>query len=115
MQRNVSLATKSITLIALAFLLPLTGKAQKAKEHARTPGFPFDGNKPSLNTPLQLTKRNHTFVPVRVNNSEPLWFVLDSGSANTLLNKRLVKNLNLKLLKRSANRKVQVKERKKPF
>jgi hypothetical protein len=47
--------------------------------------------------PIQLTERGHIFVPVRVNNSEPLWFVLDSGSSDTVLNKRLVEKLKLKI------------------
>jgi hypothetical protein len=54
------------------------------------------GNRPRI-IPIQLTERGHIFVPVRVNNSEPLWFVLDSGSADTVLNKRLVEKLNLKV------------------
>jgi hypothetical protein len=37
------------------------------------------------------------FIPVQVNNSEPLWFVLDSGSSSTLLNKRVVNTLKLKV------------------
>jgi hypothetical protein len=47
--------------------------------------------------PIQLTERGHIFVPVRVNNSKPLWFVLDSGSANSLLNKNLIESLQLKV------------------
>ncbi|MGB9180499.1 MAG: pepsin/retropepsin-like aspartic protease family protein [Pyrinomonadaceae bacterium] len=47
--------------------------------------------------PIQFSERGHIFLPVRVNNSEPLWFVLDSGSSSTLLNERLVKKLNLKV------------------
>ena len=47
--------------------------------------------------PIQLSERGHIFVPIRVNNSEPLWFVLDSGSSDTVLNKRLVQKLKLKV------------------
>lgn len=53
-------------------------------------------NRPQI-IPIQLTERGHIFVPVRVNNSEPLWFVLDSGSSNSLLDKNLIKDLKLKV------------------
>ena len=46
---------------------------------------------------IQLSERGHIFVPLRVNNSEPLWFILDSGSSDTVLNKRLVEKLKLKV------------------
>ena len=46
---------------------------------------------------IQLGERGHIFIPIRVNNSEPLWFVLDSGSSSTVLNKRLVEKLKLKV------------------
>lgn len=47
--------------------------------------------------PFQLGHRGHIFIPIQVNNSEPLWFVLDSGSSSTVLNKRLVEKLKLKV------------------
>jgi len=47
--------------------------------------------------PIQLAERGHIFVPVRVNNSEPLWFVLDSGSSSSLLDKNLIEKLKLKV------------------
>jgi hypothetical protein len=97
MQRNISLVNWLMILIVLAFWLPPPAEAQKVKKQVRGADLRFDSNKPALDIPLQLTKRNHIFVPVHVNNSEPLWFILDSGSGSTLLNKRLVKNLNLKV------------------
>ena len=53
-------------------------------------------NRPQV-IPIQLTERGHIFVPIRVNNSKPLWFVLDSGSSNSLLDKNLIKDLKLKV------------------
>jgi Aspartyl protease len=47
--------------------------------------------------PFELSERGHIFLHVRVNSSEPLWFVLDSGSGDTVLNNRLIKKLNLKV------------------
>lgn len=56
----------------------------------------FDLNRPRI-IPIQLTERGHIFVTVRVNNSEPLWFILDSGSPVSLLDKNLIKDLKLKV------------------
>lgn len=47
--------------------------------------------------PIELSERGHVFLQARVNNSEPLWFVLDSGSGDTVLNQRLIQKLNLKI------------------
>lgn len=47
--------------------------------------------------PIELSERGHIFLQVRVNNSEPLWVVLDSGSGDTVLNQRLIRKLNLKI------------------
>lgn len=44
-----------------------------------------------------MSERGHIFVPVRVNDSEPLWFVLDSGSSSSLIDKNLIESLKLKV------------------
>jgi hypothetical protein len=81
---------KSILLLILCFLLLPTIYAQRI-----VPGRKSRNRAQTI--PIQLGQRGHIFVPVRVNNSEPLWFVLDSGSSSTLLNKRLVEQLKLKV------------------
>src|ERR1041385_3080662 len=47
--------------------------------------------------PFELSERGHIFLRARVNNSEPLWFILDSGSGDTVLDKRLVDKLKLRV------------------
>ena len=47
--------------------------------------------------PFELSERGHIFLRARVNNSEPLWFILDSGSGDTILNKRLIEKMKLKV------------------
>jgi hypothetical protein len=47
---------------------------------------------------FELSDRGHIFLRVRVNNSEPLWFILDSGSGDTVLNNKLIKKLKLKVV-----------------
>lgn len=40
---------------------------------------------------------NHIFLQGRVNNSEPLWFVLDTGSSNSVMNADRARELGLKI------------------
>jgi hypothetical protein len=47
--------------------------------------------------PFELTDKGHVLVRLKVNNSEPLWFGLDSGNEQTLINRRQAAALNLKL------------------
>jgi Aspartyl protease len=47
--------------------------------------------------PFELSDRGHIFLRVRVNNSEPLCFILDSGSGDTVLSNSLIRKLNLKV------------------
>jgi hypothetical protein len=47
--------------------------------------------------PFELSERGHIFLRARVNHSEPLWFILDIGSGDTVLNQRLVEKLHLKV------------------
>ena len=47
--------------------------------------------------PFELSERGHIFLHARVNDSAPLWFILDSGSGDTVLNNKLIKKLNLKI------------------
>ena len=51
----------------------------------------------ALNIPFEITDGGHIFLRVRVNNSEPLWFGLDSGAEQTLISTRQAQALKLKL------------------
>ncbi len=50
----------------------------------------------ALQIPAGTTREDYIFIQARVNNSEPLWFVLDSGSDTLVINSRLSESLGLK-------------------
>ncbi len=52
---------------------------------------------PPSRIPFELTDGGHVLVRVSVNGSEPLWFGVDSGNEQTLINRRQAAALNLKL------------------
>lgn len=47
--------------------------------------------------PFYLSSDNHVFIRAQVNDSAPLWFILDSGAGELLLNARVARALGLKL------------------
>jgi hypothetical protein len=51
----------------------------------------------ALTIPLEFSDKGHMFLRVRVNNSEPLLFGLDSGFEQTAITAKLAKALHLKL------------------
>ena len=62
---------------------------------ANAPDVRFTSGKSALNIPFKLVN-NHIYLHVRVNNSEPLWFLLDTGATN-IINHRHSQALGLKL------------------
>jgi len=78
---------KPITLFLCCLLLSHSTTVTAQRPASRAP----------VVIPFELSERGHIFLRVRVNNSEPLWFILDSGSGDTVLNYRLIKKLNLKI------------------
>ena len=51
--------------------------------------------------PVYISSDNHVFAQVRINNSAPLWFVVDSGAGDLLINKRVAEAVGLKFESRS--------------
>jgi hypothetical protein len=47
--------------------------------------------------PFEISEKGHIFIRARINDSEPLWFGLDSGTEQTLISQQRAKALNLKL------------------
>lgn len=85
--------TRFQTILRLSFALsllaapPASAGASAARRAARQPAVarvPFEMNGNSL------------FLQVRLNGSGPLWFVLDTGAAITVLNSTTVRSLNLR-------------------
>ena len=46
--------------------------------------------------PVFISSDNHVFVQVRINQSAPLWFVLDSGASDLIINTRVAEAIGLK-------------------
>jgi hypothetical protein len=78
--------------LAIGMLL-LASALQAGEEVKCRSRVTFDPAKLTVTIPVQRAKSG-VFVPVRVNEkSEPLWFVLDSGAAHTLINEPVAKRL----------------------
>jgi hypothetical protein len=80
----------------------MTARSQvKAKTQtprvARTPAslHRFAKGRAALRIPFELSD-NLVYVRTRVNNSAPLWFILDTGASATILNERVAKELGLR-------------------
>ena len=67
---------------------------QNRQQSAPLTGFTSGAS--ALHIPFQLSS-NVIFVQVRVNGSEPLWFVLDTGAGGTLLDTNRAKTLGIKV------------------
>lgn len=55
----------------------------------------FTNGRDALRIPIELVN-NLVFVRTRINNSEPLWCVLDTGASATIVNERVAKELGLR-------------------
>ena len=62
---------------------------------ANVPDVRFASGKSALNIPFKILN-NHIYLQVSVNNSKPLWFLLDTGAGN-IINQRHAGTLGLKL------------------
>ena len=76
------------TLVLIVALL-CTGLAARGDDHSRTPdkdryGFFIAGNRAWTRIPFQLHS-NLIIVPVRINDSDTLQFILDTGVSNTII------------------------------
>lgn len=56
--------------------------------------YRFDSGRSALKIPFDLSN-NLVLLPVRVNDSQPLWFILDVGATSSVINTRLVRELGL--------------------
>ncbi|SRR6266498_200489 len=86
--------------LAVAFMLCLLcaapGCAQTVKPKRTAPG----GNsaaRPSVKTiPLEIPITNQIYIQVRINNSELMWFLLDTGATWTIIDVDKAKELNIR-------------------
>ena len=93
----------------LIFLLSLSSQveAQHSKRSKvgrnaspRPPKVRFISGNSSLKIPFELSN-NLILVPARVNDSAPLWFILDTGATDSVIDSQLAKTLSLKVIGRT--------------
>jgi predicted aspartyl protease len=100
------LPTLNIGPIAIGILLSLLSTAFPVGAHKlqgddyviesqAQQDFQFASGQKALGIPFE-TVNNLIFVQVRVNKSEPLWFLLDTGASYTLIKQRRAQALSLK-------------------
>ncbi len=102
MRRHTASAT--LLLIATLLLLPslasaktARGRADARRTQSRSPEFRFDTDRAALKIPFELYA-NVILLRARVNNSAPLWFLLDTGANGCLIDSRHARPLGLKRL-----------------
>ena len=66
--------------------ISLYGRAQAQRDSAPIPYHPPKSNR-VVRIPFEISGGGHIFLRVRVNDSGPLWFGLDSGAESTLIRK----------------------------
>jgi hypothetical protein len=86
----------ALAISALLLVSPLSGHAL-ALVVKSLPAQPSAKAQSPSRIPFELTDGGHVLVRVRVNGSEPLWFGVDSGNEQTLINRRQAEALKLKL------------------
>lgn len=79
----------------LCLCLPSAYSQAKVIDRTRL-SHPASGQR-ALKIPFEITSGGHIFLRVRVNNSEPLLFGLDSGAEQTMISRQQAQALNLKL------------------
>jgi hypothetical protein len=88
-------------LLALALSTPLLGSPLSGNARAQVvkplPASRSAKEQRPSRIPFELTDGGHVLVRVSINGSEPLWFGVDSGNEQTLINWRQATALNLKL------------------
>ncbi len=86
----------ALAVSGLLLSFPLSGNARARVVKSLPASRPAKEQRPSR-VPFELTNGGHVLVRVSVNGSEPLWFGVDTGNEQTLINRRQAMALNLKL------------------
>lgn len=86
----------ALSASALFLCSPLSGVALTRSDNSLPDSRPAEDRR-AFKVPFEINDKGHVLVRVKVNDSEPLWFGLDSGNEQTLINRRQATALNLKL------------------
>ncbi len=87
-------------LLLLLFQTPLCESEQKSKTSVTSPDLQFASGQSARRIPFEFVG-NHIYLRARINNSEPLWFLLDSGAAASYFGVQQAKALGLDVQGRS--------------
>src|SRR5437879_9106468 len=94
MKNIVALFSQLFAVGFLLFQLPLRGSAQETKSPPVSADSQFASGQSARRIPFELVG-NHIYLRGSVNNSEPLWFLLDTGAAASYLDAQRAKALGL--------------------
>jgi len=100
MESRVRLSSFSLLIFLLSLFTPVGAQHAGRKKIARNPSarppkVRFISGSSSLKIPFELSI-NLILVQARVNDSAPLWFILDTGASSTVIDSQLAKALRLK-------------------
>src|SRR5437879_6130049 len=96
MKDIVGLFSQLFAVVLLLFQTPLCGTSQETNPPVST-DLQFASGQSARRIPFELVG-NHIYLRGSVNNSEPLWFLLDTGAAGSYLDVQRAKALGLGVL-----------------
>src|SRR6266850_8346544 len=94
MKNIVRLFSRLLALALLWLQIPLCTSAQKLKPSVTSPDLQFASGQAARRIPFEFVG-NHIYLRARVNDSEPLWFLLDTGATASYLDMQRAKSLAL--------------------
>jgi len=102
MRNRVQLLRVIPVIVLLSLALQVDAQPSKRNKVARSPpprlpAIHFISGHDALKTPFELTG-NLILVQARLNDSGPLWFILDTGAESSVIDSQLAKTLGLKAL-----------------
>src|SRR6266404_636900 len=105
MKLRIRFANFSPLILILSLLSPVAGQHPKRNKSARNPHSPppkvrFISGNNALKVPFELTG-NLILLQARFNESGPLWFIVDTGATDSVIDSQLAKALNLKTVGRT--------------
>ena len=94
MNTTIRLFFQLLASVVLLLQIPLYGDAQRLDVPAASADLQFASGQSARRIPFEFVG-NHIYLRARVNDSEPLWFLLDTGAAASYLDVQRAKSLGL--------------------
>lgn len=93
--KNIERLFCRLLVLALLWLqIPLGGSAQSPRTPVTSPDLQFASGQSARGIPFEFVG-NHIYLRARVNDSEPLWFLLDTGATASYLDAQQMRSLGL--------------------